>query len=305
MTRNENPNYVSCLAPHASTSYKQLMPSEKNRSRTSASTPQKKASPSGQHSPFAGCSIIGIAGFIMLFLVGFTLYSLNKITDAMKSFTQEEQVSPPTLDLTQHVSTFNDLSRRLDGFEASVLANEHATLSLTPLDINLAIATHDPFKELRKTFFIKEITEETLSIQISYPINGKPLSKEEHRYLNGTLHGVPELQGGQLLLQMEKIDSLKGDVPEQFVAHLSDHQITAPYLEDPELGPIMKKLTSVSLTNGALVLTVDPRQEPPGRKPLTPAEETKTKIAAIASLVGIIALVGTFLFFFLNRKERS
>lgn len=239
----------------------------------------------------------------MIFLVGFTIWSLLRVTDAMESFTQESAVPTPVLDPAKHETAFNDLSRRLDGFQASILAKEEATLSLSAIDINLAIAAHEPFKDLRSTFYVQSITEKELTVQISYPINGKPLGDGGNRYLNGTFYGVPELDSGHLLIEMRTIDSLKGDVPDQFVAHLSDHQITAPYLEDPVLGPLMKKLTAVKLTEGALILTAYPTQEPPGQQELTREEIEKTKIVALVSLGGVMALIAVFLFLFLNRKE--
>lgn len=282
------------------------MPSENNRRRSPASSSPKSTQSEkkpAQHSPFAGCTIIGAAGVVMVFLVGFTIWSLLRVTDAMESFTQETPVLTPVLDPAKHETAFNDLARRLDGFQASILAGESAELALSAIDINLAIAAHEPFKDLRNTFYVQSITERELTVQISYPINGKPLGDGSNRYLNGTFYGVPTLDSGHLLVEMRTIDSLKGDVPDQFVAHLSDHQITAPYLEDPILGPLMKKLTSVQLAENTLILSADSTKEAPGKQPLTRDEFEKTKVIALVSLGSVMAVISLFLFVFLNRKE--
>lgn len=282
------------------------MPSENNRRRTPAFSSPKSAQSekkTAQHSPFAGCTIIGAAGVVMVFLVGFTIWSLLRVTDAMESFTQETAAPTPILDPAKHETAFNDLARRLDGFQASILAGDPAELALSALDINLAIAAHEPFKDLRSTFYVQSITERELTVQISYPINGKPLGDGGNRYLNGTFYGVPVLDSGHLLVEMRTIDSLKGDVPDQFVAHLSDHQITAPYLEDPVLGPLMKKLTGVKMAQDALILTADPAKETPGKQALTRDEFEKTKVIALVSLGSVMAIISLFLFIFLNRKD--
>lgn len=276
------------------------MPSENNRRRT----PSPKTAKPAQSSPFAGCLIIAAAFAVMVFLVAFTFWSLNRMESEIKTFTEEEARPTPVLDPVNFETEFNDLSRRLDGFKTAVQADEPARIELTPTDINLAISAHETFKNLRSTFYVTEINPESIAVQISYPMRGYPFGDGAGHYLNGTLEGVPELESGQILLQLTTIHSEKGTVPEQFVAHLSDHQITAPYLEDESMGPVLKRLTSVSLGEKALVLEFDPAAAPPGQQPITISEieETKRKALTAFGVGGSIFLI--FLILFL-RKGRG
>lgn len=278
------------------------MPSENNRRRTTAkpTTPETSKKKDVAQSPFAGCTIIMAAAVMMLFLVGFTIWSLFKVDGEISKFTEKDPVPTPVLDPVQFENEFNDLSRRLDGFRAAVLASEPAEITLSTQDLNLSIAAQPQFDELRETFHILSISPEGAKVQISYRINGKPIGDTSHRYLNGTFQGKPRLESGQLLIDIEHIDSLKGKVPDEFAAHLSDHQITAPYLEDELLGPIMKKLTSLELTDNALVIRAQPDTTPPGQQPLTMEEIDQTKKIALTAFAGVITVFGLLLFTFLK-----
>jgi hypothetical protein len=283
------------------------MPSENNRRRPpNRKRGQKgKTDPAANSSPFAGCTIVGAAIFVMAFLIGFTFWSLTKMDRALKGFTETSARPTPLLDPANHEAAFNDLSRRLDGFRAAVLAEEEAALSLSPHDLNLAIASHDQFKNLRTNFTVQEITPEEITIDVSYPMRGHPFGDGSGRFLNGTLHGKPQLESGQILLQLSKIDSVKGRVPEEFVGHLSDHQITAPYLEDDSMGPILKQLTSVSLGEDALILKVDPAAQPPGQQPITREEIDNTRRIALISFGIVGTLFVLFLVVFLRKSKRK
>lgn len=221
----------------------------------------------------------------------------------LKTFTEDKGRPTPVLDPVNFEPEFNDLSRRLDGFKTAVLAGEKTQIELTPLDLNLAISAHEEFKNLRTTFHVQDITPEELIVQISYPMRGYPFGDGTGRYLNGTLHGTPELESGQVLLTLKSIDSVKGTVPPQFVAHLSDHQITAPYLKDESMGPVLKKLTAVSLKAGALLIQADPAAQPPGQQPVTTAEIDDLQRKATISFAVGGAIFVIFLIFFLRKRN--
>ena len=283
-----------------------FMPSENNRRRTSAQPAQPEPpAPSAKkkdvpHSPFAGCTIIGAAALMMIFLVGFTIWSLFKVDGEISKFTEKDPVPTPVLDPVNFENEFNDLSRRLDGFNAAVMAEEPAEITLSANDINLSIAAHPQFEKLRDTFYVRSLSPKGADVQISYRLNGKPVGDTAHRYLNGTFHGMPRLESGQILIDIDRIDSRRGIVPKEFVAHLSDHQITAPYLEDELLGPLMKKLTSIELADNALIIKATPNLTPPGQQPITAEEIEQTKRIALTAFAIVVVLFGLLLFAFLK-----
>lgn len=278
------------------------MPSEKNRRRQSAASPEASGKEMNQ-SPFAGCSIIMVAAVVMLFLVGFTIWSLFKVDREISKFTEDTPRPTPVLDPMKFENEFNDLSRRLDGFRAAVLADEPAELLLSTRDINLSIAAHSQFNELRETFHLMSLSPDSAEVQISYKINGKPLGDRAFRYLNGSFTGKPRLESGQLLIDIERIHSQKGEVPAEFAAHLSDHQITAPYLKDEILGPVMKKLTSIELKEGGLLVRAKPGVEPPGQQELTREEIDQTKKIAVTAFLAVLSFFALALFLFLKSRK--
>lgn len=298
--KNENPKsrLVSCAWPNLILK-RPFMLSE-NKRRTPKAQGETPATKEPQQSPFAGCSIIIAAGVMMLFLIGFTLWSLFKVDNELSKFTESKPVPTPVLDPLKFTTEFNDLSHRLDNFKAKVMAKEPAELTFSTEDLNLSIAANSQFEELRETFYIRSLSPDKAEVQISYRINGKPMGDKSFRYLNGTFIGKPRLESGQLLIDIEKIHSNCGIVPEQFSNHLSDHQITAPYLKDKVLGPFMKQLTSIELTNNGLIVRIDPAQEPPGQQELTLADIEKTKKIAITAFASVLALFGLLLFVFLK-----
>ena len=237
---------------------------------------------------------------MMLFLVGFTVWSLFKVDGEISKFTEKDPVPTPVLDPANYETEFNDLARRLDGFRGAILAEEPAELTFSPQDLNLSIAAHPQFQELRETFYVQSLSPKEAVVQISYRINGKPIGDTSHRFLNGTFRGKPRLESGQILIDIDHIDSLKGTVPEEFAAHLSDHQITAPFLEDKLLGPIMKKLTSIELADNALIVKFQPEATAPGQQPITKEEIEQTKRIALTAFAIVITLFGFLLFAFLK-----
>ena len=280
------------------------MPSENNRRRTPAQSEDPvKAEP--KQSPFAGCAIIIAAAVMMLFLIGFTIWSLFRVDSEIAKFTEAEAKPTPVLDPVRFQNQFNDLTSRLDNFQDAIMTNEAAEITLSTQDLNLAIAAYSQFDELRRTFQVLSISPEGMEVQISYRINGKPIGDTSYRYLNGTFLGKPRLENGQMLIDIEKIYSQKGTVPDEFAAHLSDHQITAPYLKDEVLGPIMKKLTSVELTPNALIIRADPAEEPPGKQELTRADIEKTKRIALTAFAIVFVIFALMLSLFLNWRNKK
>ena len=155
-------------------------------------------------SPFAGCTIVIVGICTMIFLVVFVVWNLFKLDSEIEKFTTDTAVDTPVPELIDHAAAFNAFKAKLEIFKDAVGKEEDADLSLTPEEINIAIAAHDEFKDLRKTFSITSIEDDKLHIQISFPLRGKPMSGTM-RYLNGTMIATPTLSGDEIVLTIEKI----------------------------------------------------------------------------------------------------
>lgn len=231
------------------------------------SDPTREAS---ARSPFAGCAILIIALAVMLFLVVFSIFALFRQFDEISKFTSEKPAPLEISAVAGEEQAVKELRGRVDAFHQSLLAGQPASLDLTADDINLAIATFEPLKDLRGTFRVREIGEETLRIAISFKLNGKPrLGREgesgitaDPRYLNGVLVARPALSQREVILQVDSIEVPGSSVPKEFIEHMSPYRITERYLTDSTLGPAMAKLTRVRLSGNKLILAMVPGEVP-------------------------------------------
>ncbi len=231
-------------------------------------TPQKDDS---ARSPFAGCAILIAAVAVMAFLIGFSVLTLFRQYNAIEKFTGAKPALVELTSLDNREPELNNLSERIETFRQQLAGEEVSSLALTVDDLNLAIAAYDAFKELRQTFRVTAIDAKSMRIAISFPLNGKPrFAKDgepgwiasDSRYLNATLLAVPKLHNHEILLSIDQIEVPSAAVPREFIDQMSPYRVTERYLTDKVLGPAMKKLTRVELTDGKILLTRNPKETP-------------------------------------------
>lgn len=260
-------------------------------------------------SPFAGCAILIIALGVMGFLIVFSTLALFRQFDEIAKFTAEQPAPVEVFPVVGQDQAVTELRGRLDGFHQKLRAGQAASIELTAEDLNLAIAVFEPLKELRGTFRIQEIGEESIRIAISFQLNGKPrLGREgessfvtsDPRYLNGVLVARPALSQREVILQVDSIEVPGAAVPREFVEHMSPYRITERYLTDPTLGPAMAKLTRVRLAGNKLVLALVPGEVPKDVIPNSQVDSARNRLfmalgtAACLFLlvVGVIVIIG-------------
>ena len=222
-------------------------------------------------SPFAGCAILVAALLVMVFLIGFSIVTLFRQFNEIAKFTGEKPNVIEVSALDDQEPGLNSLAERLETFRQQLDGDTEATLALSPDDMNLAIAAYEPFKDLRGTFRIAGVEGDTLRIEISFPLNGKPrLAREgeggwitsDSRFLNGALIARPTLLKHEVVLRLDNIEVPGAEVPREFIEQMSPYRITERYLVDPVLGPVMAKLTRVGVSDGKVVLTRVPGESP-------------------------------------------
>ena len=251
--------------------------------------------------PGAGCIIMITAIVSLAFLVGFGIWNLFKLDRELAKFTESEARPTVLPDLEANAAAVNVLNSKLETFKTEEGRDRPATLTVTPEEINLALAAFEEFEELRETFTIKSIKNGELHIDISFKLRGSP-TKGGFRYLNATMIATPELAGGEIHLVIDRIEVPGKTVPEGFIGQLSPYRLTERYLEDETLGPWMAKLTSLSLGAGTASLTVQPGEIPPASEP--PELETEHIIRAVA-LFGVVLLVFISLVVFAVKRGRK
>lgn len=275
---------------------------EEPRRSSSATEPSAR-------SPFAGCAILIAALMVMVFLIGFSTYSLFRQFNEIAKFTAEKPVLMEVSPVENQEPALNDLAERLEIFRQQLAGDSEATLALGPEDLNLAIAAYEAFKELRGTFRVLEIGADSMRIGISFPLNGKPrLTREgeggwitsDPRYLNATMVARPALLKREVVLRIDELEVPGAKVPREFIEQMSPYRLTERYLADPDIGPVMARLTRLSLADGKLVLTSSPGESPVdeiGREQVDSASNRLFGVLAVAACVflfiaGLVVFLG-------------
>jgi hypothetical protein len=222
-------------------------------------TPPRQAS---ARSPFAGCAIMITAFLVMVFLVVFSVFTLYRQFAEIEKFTAEKPVPLEVATLENREEELNRLAERIERFRQQLADAAPGSLALTPEEINLAIAAYGPLKDLRGTFRVIEVKDDALRIAISFPLNGKPrLTRDgesgwitsDPRYLNATLVARPALLKREPVLRIDAIEVPGASVPVEFVEQMSPYRLAERYLQHPDIGPAMARLTRVELADGSLV----------------------------------------------------
>ena len=247
--------------------------------------------------------MMAAALLVMVLLLGFSIASLFRQFNEIAKFTVEKPVPVEVSPIDNQEAALNRLAERLELFRQQLAGNERAELTLTPDEMNLAIAAYEPFRDLRGTLRIAAVEGDTLRIAIAFPLNGKPrlARKGEHgwitsdpRYLNGMLVARPALLKHEVVLKLDTIEVSGSRVPQEFIEQMSPYRITERYLSDEVLGPAMAKLSQVGIADGKLVCTRVPGATPPeaiSRKQVKSASRRLFLILGIAAC-GFLALAG-------------
>lgn len=209
--------------------------------------------------PFAGCAILIAAVGVMVFLVSFSVYALFKQFSEIAKFTQETPAEIEVVSLEDREADLNRLAEKLETFRLAVSDGKSSVLELDIEEINLAIAAYEPFRDLRGTMQVLEISPEEMRLGISFQLNGKPrISKEgesglmssDPRYLNGVLVATAGLLQGEIVLQISDIEVEGAEVPKEFIAQMSPYRIAERYIGSEGIGKTMEGLTDVKLGDG-------------------------------------------------------
>jgi hypothetical protein len=269
-------------------------------------------------SPFAGCTILIVAMVVLLFVVGFSIYSLVRQSGEIEKFTSTTAKPVPVAEIDGHEAAVNSLAVRLEAFRHSIDADpaNEATLSLSADDINLAIAAYEPFKDLRETFHVREIRDGKILADISFHLNGRPrraradepgIVTADPRYLNGSLVARPDLGQGEVFLRIESLDIPGATVPQPFFEQFSLYRICERYTKDPVLGPAMKKLTGLDAAGTTITLRHRPGEAAPESMTKAQVDAAGSRFFTFLGFAACVFLVfaGLIVFASLRRKARE
>ncbi len=246
---------------------------------------------------------------MLVFLIGFSIWTPFRQATEIEKFTKEAPEPLSVLSLETEEVPARELQERLEVFRSDLSDDQkEARIELSAKDINLAIAMFPALEELRESFLVRAIDDGDLVIDICYQLNGRPrLAKEgengpitaDPRYLIGTIHGHPMLTKRELVLQVDRLDVPEAEVAEGFMGHFSTLRIFEKSLNDPEIGPVMAKLTYAGLEGNKLVLARVPGDPIPDVVTDDAFQKSGGKIAIFLGGAALIFIViaGTLLYF--------
>ena len=259
-------------------------------------------------SPFAGCVVMITALVVMAFVLGFSVWSLFKLDAEIGRFTAPEPRPVPVAAVEGAEAALNDLNARLEVFRSDLGASlaRPCTLALDAADLNRAIAVFAPLRELRGTLHVAGIEGDQLRLEVSFPLNPRPFGGRP-RFLNATLLARPELHPGEVVLEIDEIRVPGAAVPAEFLGHFSPYRPLERCRDHPRLGTAMRRLTSVTVEDGAVVVRSTPGQSPPEA---TTAGQARAAAGRLLRTLGLVAclflvLAGVIVFLALRHAGRA
>lgn len=265
-------------------------------------------------SPFAGCTILIAALLVVVFLIVFSTWTLFRQFNEIARFTEEKQKLVPVASLEGQEARINKLAEKIEVFRQSLAGDQRAELSLTPEEINLAIALWEPFRELRGTFQVLAVQDGKLHIAISFPLNGRPrLTRDgedgfmvaDPRYLQATMIAEPAMSQREIILRIHDLVVPGAQVPREFIEQMSPYRITERYLTDPVLGPAMGKLTRVETRDGAIHLMRVPGEMVEGTIDNQTVDSGRNKLFTFLGIAASLFLMIAGLIVFLGLRARA
>jgi hypothetical protein len=277
--------------------------------------PEKATREPSAKSPFAGCAIFIAAVGMMIFLIGFSVYALFRQSSEIEKFTATQAAPVEIAVPSAQPQALAELLARLEKFQGELATDSPTSLALSAAEINLAIAHFPTFKELKGTFYVEKIEAETLQIEISFPLNGRPRfarDKEpgwiasDNRFLNGRLIARPTLLKNEVVLKLDTINVPGKTVIHEFIDQMSPYRITERYLNDPLLAPAMAKLSSVTISNGTVIFNRDPKTTPADKITAEQVDSGSKRLFLTLGLAatGFLIFAGIILFVGLHKKAK-
>ena len=206
-------------------------------------------------SPAPGC-LIGIAALtVFVLLAVWTVYTGYTQNKKIARFTQP---TPADLQVTyRDPDTVLALRNRVRAFGNDLAQGSHPTMELTVADLNDLIRHEKRLLDLREMIAFTEVGK-ALEARIALPMQTL-FQGGRLRYLNGTVSFLPLVEEGQPMLKIVRIHPDKGgQVPEGFLNFVSGNlNLLAPFREDKQIGPVLKRVTSIGLTGGRIELRTD------------------------------------------------
>ncbi len=251
---------------------------------------------------------------VMVFLIAFSTMTLFRQFNEIVKFTATEQAVIEVALLENQEAAVNGLVERVETFRQQLAGDTETTLAFTVDELNLAIAAYEPLKDLRGTFRVLEIGQDSLRIAISFRLNGKPRwarkgesgwIASDPRFLNATMVAKPALLKGEVVLRIDALEVPGAKVPREFIEQMSPYRISERYVADPLIGPAMARLTRVSLADGKLVFGRVPSEKPADQISDDEVDSAGSRFFTILGIAACLFLVFAGVVVFMGLRAKA
>jgi hypothetical protein len=160
-----------------------------------------------------GCLTVLIVGFIMIAgIIAGTWYLYVKTVDNLTSPAPADvHIEPPS------ESQFQTAENSMARLRKAIANNEETTVEFTAADLNALFARDPDFREWRGRIRI-EISDSTMTITLSAPLNSIPLPRIKNRWFNGTARFSFTYQSGTFSFDIESAEAGGHHVPGVFLS---------------------------------------------------------------------------------------
>jgi hypothetical protein len=262
-------------------------------------TPNTEAT--GKPTPLAGCLIFIVIIGMVTFIAIFASYQYREYKREIINISEPEKKETPVLSLEDKAAT-QALDLKMGTFETAVKAGEKATITFTAEEMNLAIAHYPKLKPFRKEMSIREITDEAIIADISFPVRA---GFDGIRYLNGSMTMEPVVAMGSIFPVVSEITPATGNpVPPKMTREFPTFLFTE-YRNDEELADVFHKLSKVTLEDGKMVILSDPDIIQPDALPDDVEDETNRALAVFGLLIFMFLTTIAFIVWVKKRKQNA
>jgi hypothetical protein len=236
-------------------------------------TPEQYQAPPRQRGCFFyGCIIASVLAVLMAILVGVVLFAGYRfLSGLVNDYTATAPEQLPKVEMP--VEKRQTLQDRVKAFRKAVndgTATE--PLVLTGDDINALI---DETAELKGTVYVK-IEGDELKARVSIPLDKLPMPMFKGRYLNGEADLKASLFDGELIVHIDAIEVNGKRPPEAVMTDVRKQNFAKDIAKDPDNAAMLRKLESLEIKDGKIILKVRAKQgatrTEPSSKAALPAE---------------------------------
>jgi hypothetical protein len=208
--------------------------------------------------PRSGCWKYGGIGCLIIIILavigGYFAYKGVKgvLGELTEKYTSIKPMDLPKLDAAQdEVATTME---RVGSFTNALKGGTPTEpLTLNSRDINVLIQNHPQWKEMAGKVYVT-IDGDQMKGQISIPL-GEMGKMFEGRFLNGSASFNIGMEAGRLLMFINSADVGGKAIPEEIMNGIRSKNLAEKSYEKPEVAAMMKKLESITVKDGSMIIT--------------------------------------------------